>query len=110
METGVCRTAHIRHVVLPLEVTNTNSNRRSHAIVHHERELRNGQHDLMGCQSDSPQPAHHDGAQAERGCLHPHLQPDGPAQRIESAKHLPRPSQMPEPQSVLQEPAATGKD
>ena len=91
MESGIRGTAHILHITLTFEVADAHSHRRPHAVVHHKRELRNREHYLMGRQSDSAQPAHHDSTKAERSRLHPHLQADGPAQRIKLPEHRERP-------------------
>ena len=105
METRKCGAAHILHIVLPLEIADTHRHRCAHTVVHHKRELRDGQHYLMGCQSDSAQPAHHDGAKAERGRLHSHLQTDRPAQCIELLEHRKRPSHAGEPDPVADKAA-----
>ena len=108
MEARKCGTAYILHIALPLKVTDTHRYRSPHTVVHHEGELRNGQHYLMGCQSDGTQPTHHNGAKAERSRLHSHLQADRPAQRIEPLKHRKRPPHAEKPKPVTNE-ATTAK-
>ena len=66
-----------------MEITNPHGNGGSHAIIHHKADLGDGEHHLVCRQGGSPDPSHHDGAEAERSGLHSHLHGNGPSQFVQ---------------------------
>ncbi len=85
-EAGEGGAADVRRTVLSPEMADLHGGGGAHAVVRHEKEGADGQHDLMGGQGDGADPADHDGGQRERGGFHTHLQGERPAQGIEPVK------------------------
>ena len=83
MESGVCRAPDVHPVILSAEVANPHGNGCSHAIIHHKADLGNGEHHLVGRQSSSPDPSHHNGTETERSSFHSHLHGNGPSQFVQ---------------------------
>ena len=52
-------------IVLTVKIADTYRYGCSHTIIHHETNLRNGYHNLIGSQSCTSQPAYHDSTQTE---------------------------------------------
>ena len=70
-------------VILSAEVANPHGNGCSHAIIHHKADLGNGEHHLVGRQSSSPDPSHHNGTETERSSFHSHLHGNGPSHFVQ---------------------------
>ena len=52
-------------------------------LIHHKADLGDGEHHLVGRQSSSPDPSHHNGTETERSSVHSHLHGNGPSQFVQ---------------------------
>ena len=83
VKAGKGGTAQVGQVFLPLVISDPDGGGGAHAVVHHEEDGRDRQHDLMGGQRNGGNPADHDGGQGKGSGFHAHLQGEGPSHRVQ---------------------------